>query len=305
MDSLSQLLRLLAPEGTVDLLCRFAGNWQTDHPAMPPGHLPYHAILKGELRLALGETHWRIGPGDVVLLTHGTAHRLRGLTDDGPPAQAHTRHNGVLTEASNDEPGAALEMLCGSFDVGPAGALLLGQAPPLLRVRTAERQDCAGLSELLRMILRESAVPQSGSAAIVGDLSTTLLTLILRAILAEQQAEPGLLQLLTEPRLAPAVAGVLAAPAEAWTVESLAARCHLSRATFARHFARAYPLPPLEWIAQVRMARAATLLRRQRDGILRIAEECGYSSQAAFSRLFKRHFGLAPGEFRQRQRAAD
>jgi len=34
-----------------------------------------------------------------------------------------------------------------------------------------------------------------------------------------------------------------------------------------------------------------------------VADEIGYESEAAFSRAFKRQFGVSPGEWRKRQHA--
>lgn len=49
---------------------------------------------------------------------------------------------------------------------------------------------------------------------------------------------------MSDERLMPAVFAVLETPEQPWTLESMAARAFLSRATFARHFARAYHLTP-------------------------------------------------------------
>ena len=102
-------------------------------------------------------------------------------------------------------------------------------------------------------------------------------------------------------RLMPAVLAVLATPEQPWTMESMAARAFLSRATFARHFARAYHLTPQVWLTQLRMAMAARLLHQDRQARLDvIAERCGFQSLASFSKTFKKHYGLTPGEWRRR-----
>jgi AraC-like DNA-binding protein len=67
----------------------------------------------------------------------------------------------------------------------------------------------------------------------------------------------------------------------------------LSRATFARHFARAYHLTPQAWLSQLRMAMAARLLRVERQTNLDvIAGRCGFQSQASFSKAFKKLYGV-------------
>ncbi|MDH4557719.1 AraC family transcriptional regulator [Pseudomonas sp. BN417] len=303
MDNLSHLISLLAPQGTVDLHCSFSGHWVEDHLQAEPGRLPYHVILNGQGRLVLGDKQWLLSPGDVLLLPGGAPHRLKGLFEEGPLALRVSHHNGVVMKQVSVGEGPVLEMLCGEFWVAPSGALLLTGSPELLRVRTAERPDCEGLRSLVAMLGRESASSQPGSSAIVRELSTTLFTLLLRALVTEAEPTPGLLTLLANARLAPAVGAVLAEPWENWTLERLAEQCHLSRATFARYFGRCTSLTPQEWVTQVRMTLAARLLSQGPQPIGQVAEQCGYLSQAAFSRAFKLHHGLSPGWYRRQQQA--
>lgn len=299
MDKLSSLIGLIAPQSTVDLHCRFSGKWEAEHPQAPRGTIPYHVILDGETRLFTASGQWHLSAGDVVLMPAGSPHRLKGLIESGTEAPLSRRDNGAVTEMIRSGSGAKLEMLCGEFQLGSPGALLLQGTPELLRVRTRERADCAELRELMTMLGRESISGQPGSLAIVQELSTTLFTLLLRALLNENEPAPGLLNLMADSKLAPAIAAVLAEPQIIWTNETMAALCHVSRATFARHFREVYHLAPLEWVTQIRMVLAARLLREKSWSIARIAEECGYQSQAAFSRAFKLHQGQPPGQFRQ------
>jgi AraC family transcriptional regulator, activator of mtrCDE len=47
------------------------------------------------------------------------------------------------------------------------------------------------------------------------------------------------------------------------------------------------------------MARAAILLGEGRLALGDIGERVGYQSEAAFNRVFKRHYGVAPGGYRR------
>lgn len=67
MDSLTELVRMLSPAGTVDLHCHFAGNWRVDNAAAPAGHLPYHIILKGQARALVAQEAISLDAGDVLL----------------------------------------------------------------------------------------------------------------------------------------------------------------------------------------------------------------------------------------------
>ncbi|EKM0530351.1 cupin domain-containing protein [Cronobacter turicensis] len=299
MDSLSQLIALLAPESSIDLHCRFAGRWASDHAQSPAGHIPWHAILSGNARLVLNGEVITAQAGDIFLLPHGAPHRLESHKQNGTRAPVQRHENAVITEVVTEGDDAPLVMLCGEFRTGVSGALLFSGQPAVQRIATGARDDCRSLAALLTMLSDESLSERPGAAAIVRELSSTLLTLVLRALLSEENGAPGMLPLLADKRLAPAVSAVLANPEHPWTLESMAASCFLSRSTFARHFASRYPLTPQSWLNQVRMARAARLLEREQRAIGRVAEACGYLTQAAFSKAFKSAWGVTPGQFRQ------
>ncbi len=53
------------------------------------------------------------------------------------------------------------------------------------------------------------------------------------------------------------------------------------------------------YVRRVRMERAARKLRMGAVDITEVALAAGYDSHAAFSKTFKKHFGISPGEFRE------
>jgi len=303
MDSLTELVRMLAPAGTVDLHCHFAGIWRVENAAAPPGHLPYHIILGGQAHAQVGGEALQLDAGDVLLFPHGNAHTLRSLragagADAAATAAPQARFNGLLTELSIPGDDTRLDMLCGTFVLGLPGTMLLRHLPPVLRIATARRADCAWLAALIGMMRNEARAPEPGAAAVIGQLSTALLTLLLRALIAQGGASHSLLALMADARLARAVDAVLAAPAEPWSVASLAQVCNVSRATFARRFAQLSGETPLQFVTTLRMEMAARLLTLDRASAASIGEQCGYASEAAFGRAFKAYFGVGPGAFR-------
>lgn len=92
--------------------------------------------------------------------------------------------------------------------------------------------------------------------------------------------------------------------AASWTVESLAARAGLSRAAFARRFATLVGEPPMAYLTRWRMTTAARMLRESDAPLTTVAARTGYGSEFAFAKAFKREYGLAPGGYRRRNRAA-
>ena len=301
MDSLSHLLTLLMPRCEVNLHCRFGGRWQAGHNQMRAGVVPWHFVLSGEGRLTVGKETRQMRAGDVIMLPHGSPHLMESLVEWGQVLPVAHRFNGTLTEMRTGSDGDALEMLCGEFYFGPHVSWLFTEETELVHLHTDEREDCPELETLLNVLVRECLAEHPGGSAIVRSLGDTLLVLMLRTLLGAEEPPAGLLRLMSDERLMPAVLAVLATPEQPWTLESMAARAFLSRATFARHFARAYHLTPQAWLTQLRMALAARLLHQDRQARLEvIAERCGFQSLASFSKSFKKHYGLTPGEWRRR-----
>ena len=57
----------------------------------------------------------------------------------------------------------------------------------------------------------------------------------------------------------------------------------------------------MEFVAIWRMQRATGLLADGRANMLDVAIQCGYESEAAFRKAFKRVVGIAPGRLRKAQ----
>jgi AraC family transcriptional regulator, activator of mtrCDE len=300
MDNLSHLIRALAPAGRVDQHCLLAGIWVAPHPEAPPGHVPYHVILGGKLRLRSARGTQIFEAGDVLVFPHGTGHQLEsallGEHDPAPEGAGEQHFNGAVTEIVARGEGPVLDMLCGKFIMGETGSSLLRSLPDVLHIRVGERTPLFALIQLMRS---ESAEPKPGSAALIDELSSALFTLLLRRLMAEERLTGTVLALLADPRMSHAVEAVLLEPAHAWTVATMAERAHVSRATFARRFAQLGGLSPLEWVGSVRMELAARLLVREGLPANQVAERCGYASEAAFGRVFKKHYQSGPGAYRR------
>ncbi|MQA22258.1 AraC family transcriptional regulator [Rugamonas rivuli] len=297
MDTLSHLLSLYPMRTALDTRCHFGAPWVLDHGASASGVAPYHLIVRGTA-LVDGADGLTLQAGDLIVFPHGSAHRLY----IGDPAQASSLHTapGLLRYEGNDGDGPATDILCGEFRFDDDGADgLLTALPPMLVVRTAGRADTQGLNHLIAMLQAEAEAPRAGSEAIVRQLASALFALLIRGWLEQSMAMPGLFAVLAERRLQAALNGMLAAPQQDWTLEKLAAACHMSRATFARLFKQAAGAAPAAVLTQLRMAQAARLLDAGRQAG-DVAEAVGYQSEAAFHRAFKRQYRMGPGAWKRR-----
>jgi transcriptional regulator GlxA family with amidase domain len=115
----------------------------------------------------------------------------------------------------------------------------------------------------------------------------------LRVWLESPDAERGWLGALRDPSLGRALLAMHEAPEDPWTVESLAATAHLSRAAFAERFTSFVGVPPMTYVRGLRVRRAADRLRAG-EPVGAVAQRSGYGSVAAFSRAFKQATGMTP-----------
>lgn len=82
-------------------------------------------------------------------------------------------------------------------------------------------------------------------------------------------------------------------------VADLAARAGMTGRTYLRRFSAATGFTPVEYLQQVRIAKAREALERSLVPVDRIAWDVGYSDPAAFRKLFQKLTGLPPAAYRQ------
>ena len=307
MDTLSRLLSLYTIRTSLDIRCELAAPWVLDEPAATPGVAPFHVVVEGGARVDVsGHDSLDLAPGDVVVFPGGSAHRLHaGAAADAAPVRP-LAGDGPLQRHGNGGDGPGTAILCGSFVFeGAARAALVRALPEVMVVRASRADDFPGLHALVRLLQHETASVRPGADVVVAQLSGALFALLLRAWLAGTRHDaPGLFAVLADRRLGNALHRMLESPERAWTVQDLAAACHMSRATFARLFARLCGMPPADMLTRLRMARAARVLLQGEGAVGDVALAVGYQSEAAFNRVFKRHYGVGPGTWRRTARAA-
>lgn len=82
-------------------------------------------------------------------------------------------------------------------------------------------------------------------------------------------------------------------------VAGLAEGAGMTARTFLRRFGAATGFTPVEYLQQVRIAKAREALERSVTPVDRIAWDIGYSDPAAFRKLFQKLTGLPPAAYRQ------
>jgi AraC family transcriptional regulator, alkane utilization regulator len=298
-DALSEVLRALRVRSTVWCLSQLGAPWAfgVDQRAVAS----FHLVLEGGgwLEVDAVDGPLRLERGDLVVLPHGNAHAVRDdpetpvvLLDDllaGIPLES-----GRLI-AGGDGPRS--EILCGGFVLeGRAASPLLELLPPIVQVRG----PLEWLDATAALVRRELPAHAPGADAVVTRLTDVLLTQAVRRHLSGRDD----LDALRDPWIAQAVRLLNDAPERPWTVAELASASALSRSAFQERFREATHQPPMRYLARLRLSRAAELLRESSLPVYEIARRCGYKSDAALNRAFKRALGVPPGRYRQEAREA-
>jgi transcriptional regulator GlxA family with amidase domain len=100
--------------------------------------------------------------------------------------------------------------------------------------------------------------------------------------------------------LALAIAWMEAHLDEPYSLERLAQAASVSTRTLLRHFRSELSQSPLDHLHGLRCARARVMLEVTLESVPSIAAACGYADPAAFRRIFVRHMGMPPAEYRKR-----
>jgi AraC-like DNA-binding protein len=292
-DPLSEAIALMRPQTVFSKAISGAGRWAVRYSDF--GQPSFCAVLEGGCRLAVdGHEPITLEAGDFVLLP-----ATPGFTMSGFEGATPTRIDPKVTPSPTGEVrhgtrgGKPDVRLLGGYFVfeSPDASLLASLLPPLLHVRGKER-----LSVLVKLVAEETNESRSGRELVLTRLVELLMIEALRSMPSEE-APPGMLRGLADPRLAPAMRRMHGQIARAWTVNQLAKTAALSRSAFFDRFTRTVGLTPMDYLLAWRMAVAKNLLRRQELGLSEVAERVGYGSASTFSTAFSRHVGQPPSRF--------
>ena len=197
-------------------------------------------------------------------------------------------------------PADGADLVCAFIDFGATfGNPLLRGMPDFLSVRLA---DITGVDGTLALLFDEAFAQRPGRTAGIDRLVEYFVVLLLRHCVEARLLQVGVLAALADARLSKAITLMHERPEQAWTLETLAQAAGMSRARFAAHFKRVVGVPPLDYLTDWRVSVAQTLLR---SGKLpkAVAPLVGYSSAAAFSRVFAKRVNASPVQWAAAQTA--
>ncbi len=100
-------------------------------------------------------------------------------------------------------------------------------------------------------------------------------------------------------KIARAITHLESSPAAGVTLEELADMAGMSKRSLARAFHEATGVPPIAYLIQLRINRAAAMLRSSTASVTEIAFHVGFGDSNYFTRQFTKQTGLSPRQYRQ------
>lgn len=154
----------------------------------------------------------------------------------------------------------------------------------------------------MRFAARELAEGRLVPPSVMSRLSELLFVEAIRQYAASRApAQAGWLKGLKDPHIGRALALIHRNIGARWSAACLARAAALSRSAFVKRFTSLVGMPPIRYLTVCRLQSAKLSLRETAQPMRQLAHAVGYASEEAFSRAFKREFGMPPARWRDRE----
>jgi AraC-like DNA-binding protein len=311
-DVLSEVLRSIRLSGSLQFCFAPAGQWQTagegglSRLSDQPNPIPFHILVEGPCWLGMGDGRKiSLEAGDVVAFPSRASHQLFTNTDGekfNPTGELPPKPWRELPVLRYGEGGTRTRLLCGYLTCEAMNfSPLRNSLPELIHVRTARTDEASWLRATIAQIVQEADHPRTGGLSMLERLTEMLFIEMLRHQMAEAPAS-GWLAALRDPALARCLTLIHDDPKQEWTVNNLSSESGVSRSTLMERFETVLGTSPMRYVRDWRLCLASIELTSGKRPIVRVAEDAGYGTEAAFSRAFSRAYGMPPAAWRQHAR---
>ncbi len=309
MDILSDILSHLQLSGTLYFRTSFTSPWSIRVPAFE-NVARFHYADKGRCLVRVGDQSAPVTleQGDLIIIMRGATHALycdpttEELAVQLDQVVEASGYNGTGALVYGGEFGTHHEtqLVCGHFSFAShVSHMLIDALPPYIHIRNYGETSGRWMENTLRVIGNEVGRAQMGGDLIGLKLSEIIFAQALRDYLETEGADRPVLSGFSNPNIARVLTAVHQDPAYPWTLGHMAKIAGLSRTTFAMRFVKCMMVTPMGYITNWRMQIASQKLLKTDEPIIKIAEEVGYQSEAAFGRVFKKYHQTAPATYRR------
>ena len=309
MDVLEEILDSLRLTGGVVVDARASGDWcmisqfTREHCAryfpVPGSLIGYHYIRSGEFWAEVeGQLPAYVRQGSVLVFPRNDKHLLYSR-----PGLMPIDADDLLKPGKDDGPativiegdGANVEIYCGFLGLSQYKHPLFESLPPMLVFEGGD-----GSSEWVASSMRFLATDRS--VEMIARLAQLFVGHAIRQFIETRTEQgQGWIGGLKDPAVARALQLIHNRYAEELDVETLANAAAVSRTILCERFADLIGEPPMRYCARWRMRMAANMIREGQENTANIAHAVGFSSEAAFSRAFKREFGQPPATWKRHE----
>ena len=315
-DALSNVLRTVRLTGATFFNVVAKAPWVAEQPGpemILPKILPgaqhliaYHVVTEGCcFAYTIGGEPIAVEAGEVIVFTRGDPH----VMSSGPGMRGDPFSPTVIDAVTAGQlpllinfggTGPATKLICGflACDLRPFNPLL-ESLPTTIKAGDPKNRDAGWFGQFIHFAMMESTEKRVGGESVLARLSELMFIEVVRRYVEElPPGQSGWLAGLRDPCIGKALSLLHGGSAQTWTVEQLAKQVGLSRALLAERFNALVGVPPMQYLAQWRMQIASELLINGAN-VATVAAEIGYTSEAAFSRAFKKIVGMSPSVWRR------
>lgn len=230
-----------------------------------------HFIKAGEMSLSAEPGYQAtLKAGSVIFIPDGTRHRFK-------------------VEKANE-----VELVCANINF-PAQEriLLIRSLPKFVSININQNPD---ISKITQWLFKEAFNSFEGRHIMINRLCDLFMVQMLRYVMDEGIVELGTLSGEMHPRLSALMTELKNNPAYDWKLEEMAANVAMSRSKFASFFKEIVGLAPMEYVTELRLTKAQTLLK-QNKAVGLVANEVGYENASSLAKVFNKRFKLTPKQW--------
>lgn len=290
-DALSSVLASLRISAEVFITGDFCGHWAVD--TSGSRRVSFHLIGKGSAWLHLkGEAVRPLNEGDLVLFPNDRKHVIAS-SEEAPP-------DALVNSDFSENEGVATYMICGFFEFKNKAAWpLLESLESAIVLELSNIDALSQVRSLMDLMIFELRARSPGHYTSVNQIAYLIFIHAVRQQIESGKVRTGLLTALFDRKISRALSHIHNRPEQPWTLVSLAKEANMGRSAFAERFNDLTGLPAMQYLTLWRMQNASELLKNSDQSIWQIAEQCGYESESAFRKAFKKTMGVTPGEARR------
>ncbi|TDF42204.1 AraC family transcriptional regulator [Alteromonadaceae bacterium M269] len=179
-----------------------------------------------------------------------------------------------------------------SIDLGGVFNPLLQMVPETIEIDLTEEK---AIKNLALLIITETERHRCGGEFALGRLCDLIVVAVLRHSIEKQNVEVGILAGLAHPRLSSVIVAIHEDLGKHWRIDDFTDIANMSRSQFMNVFQNRVGMSPMSYLKLWRMtaARVAILKGEQ---VKAVAARFGYRSSDAFSRVYRKTYGILPSQ---------